>query len=261
MQIAGTSLKPLELWRSDVGVADAREFASSLAATLVRAGSGGRVTSVGPRPADTLILYEMENCPFSRLAREALSELDLDALIKPCPHGEESHRAELRQLTDRETVPYLIDRGMGVALHDAARIVRHLFTHYGMGRIPARFERVERALWTSRLASQLRGGRTEYVAPAARPAFPLELWNYEGSPYCRLVREQLDLHGLSYLSRNLARQSPRREAFLARFGKLQFPCLYDPNVDRCMFETASILAHLRSAYFDAAVAEGERSQS
>jgi hypothetical protein len=83
MQIAGTSLKPLELWRSDVTIADARDFASSLAASLIRAGSGARVTSVGPRPTDTLILYEMENCPFSRLVREALSELDLDAAISP----------------------------------------------------------------------------------------------------------------------------------------------------------------------------------
>jgi glutathione S-transferase len=254
MQIAGTSLKPLELWRSDVSVDEARDFASSLAATLVRAGSGGRVTAVGPRPTDTLILYEMENCPFSRLVREALSELDLDAIIKPCPHGEQEHRAELRKLTDREGVPYLIDRGLGVALHDSARIVRHLFTHYGRGHVPARFARNEAAVWTSKLASRLRGGegKTEYQPPAVRPAFPLELWNYEGSPYCRLVREQLDRRGLSYVSRNLARNSPRREAFQARFGKLQFPCLYDPNVERSLFETADILAHLRSTYFEAA---------
>jgi glutathione S-transferase len=250
MQLAGTSLKPLELWRGAVSVADARDFASSLAASLIRAGSGARVTSVGPRPTDTLILYEMENCPFSRLVREALSELDLDAVVKPCPPGEERHRAELRKLTDRETVPYLIDRGLGLALHESERIVRHLFSHYGAGHVPARFARTQAALWTSKVASQLRGGKHAYEAPAIYPAFPLELWNYEGSPYCRLVREQLDSHGLSYVSHNLARQSPRREAFLARFGKLQFPCLYDPNVDRTLFETANILEHLRSTYFE-----------
>lgn len=249
MQIAGTSLKPLELWRSDVTLAETRDFATSLAASLVRVGSGARVTSVGPRPTDTLILYEMENCPFSRLVREALSELDLDAVIKPCPPGEPKHRAELRKLTERETVPYLIDRGLGLALHESGRIVRHLFTHYGNGGVPARFARSEAAIWTSKLASLLRGGEPSYAEPAVRPAFPLELWNYEGSPYCRLVREQLDAHGLSYLSRNLARHSPRREEFLARFGKLQFPCLYDPNVDRTLFETANILEHLRSTYF------------
>jgi glutathione S-transferase len=258
MEIAGTSLRPLELWRSDVSIADAREFASSLAATLVRAGSGARVTSVGPRPADTLILYEMESCPFSRLVREALSELDLDAVIKPCPKGEESHRAELRRLTDRETVPYLIDRGLGLALHDADRIVRHLFTHYGSAGVPARFARTRAALFTSKLASRLRGTKRAYVAPAVRPAFPLELWNYEGSPYCRLVREQLDAHGLSYLSRNLARESPRRAAFLSHFGKLQFPALYDPNVDRTLFETSIILEHLRNAYFMATPAADEK---
>ena len=255
MQIAGTSLKPLALWRSDVSFTKAREFASSLAATVVRAGSGGRVTSVGPRPADTLIVYEMENCPFSRLVREALSELDLDAVIKPCPPGEERHRTELQELTGRQTVPYLIDRGLGIALHESARIVRHLFTHYGSGRVPFRF--AQPALWTSKLASQLRGGKRAYEAPAARPVFPLELWNYEGSPYCRLVREQLDAHGLSYVSHNLARQSPRRAAFLECFGKLQFPCLYDPNVERSLFETESILEHVRSLYLEAKPGSGE----
>lgn len=257
MQIAGTSLKPLELWRHDVSAAESRDFASSLAATLVRAGAGGRVSGVGARPADTLILYEMENCPFSRLVREAISELDLDAVIKPCPHGEVSHRKELYQLTGREGVPYLIDRGLGVALHESTHIVRHLFDHYGSGPMPARFARGEAALWASKLASRLRGGEqaTRYIAPALRPAFPLELWNYEGSPYCRLVREQLDTHGLSYVSRNLARNSPRRQAFQAQFGKLQFPCLYDPNVDRTLFETADILTHLRALYFEAATIE------
>jgi glutathione S-transferase len=250
MQIAGTSLKPLEVWRADVSLADAREFASSLGASLVRAGAGARVTSVGPRPVDTLILYEMENCPFSRLVREALSELDLDAVIKPCPPGEEAHRSELLQLTGGEKVPYLIDRGRSLALHESERIVRHLFDHYGTGHVPARFALTRPALWTSKLASRLRGGKPRYLAPALRPAFPLELWNYEGSPYCRLVREQLDRHGLSYVSRNLARQSPRREAFLARFGKLQFPCLHDPNVERTLFETDAILEHLRRCYFE-----------
>ena len=251
MNIAGTSLKPLEIWRNDVSIADAREFVSSLTASFIRAGAGARVTAVGPRPADTLILYEMENCPFSRLVREALSELDLDAIIKPCPPGEDCHRAELRRLTGDETVPYLIDRGLGVALHESGRIVRHLFTHYGTGRIPARFAQTAAVLYTSKLASRLRGGKRAYQPPAVRPPFPLELWNYEGSPYCRLVREQLDAHGLSYVSRNLARESPRRAAFLERFGKLQFPCLYDPNVDRTLFETASILEHVRCLYFEA----------
>lgn len=248
MQIAGTSLKPLELWRHDVSLDDARNFGTSLAASLVRAGSGARATSIGARPGDTLVLYEMENCPFSRLVREALSELDLDAVIKPCPRGERVHRATLRELTGNESIPYLIDRGLGIALHDSEGIVRHLFQHYGAGPVPARLKSHRATHWSSRLASHLRGGISSYREPDLRPEFPLELWNYEGSPYCRLVRERLDQLGLPYLSRNLARHSPRRAAFAARFGRLQFPCLYDPNVDRTLFETASILGHIANIY-------------
>ncbi len=248
MQIAGTSLKPLELWRHDVTLDEARNFGSSLAASLVRAGSGARATSIGARPTGTLVLYEMENCPFSRLVREALSELDLDAIIKPCPRGERVHRAELRELTGDERFPYLIDRGLGIAMHESEAIVLHLFQHYGAGPIPARLKGHRATHWSSKLASHLRGGMVAYREPDLHPEFPLELWNYEGSPYCRLVRERLDQLGLPYLSRNLARESPRRAAFAARFGKLQFPCLYDANVDRTLFETASILSHIENIY-------------
>ena len=54
MQIAGTSLRPLELWRPDVTLHDARNFAGALAAVAVRAGSGARVTFAGPRPTDVV---------------------------------------------------------------------------------------------------------------------------------------------------------------------------------------------------------------
>ena len=76
MQIAGTSLRPLEIWRSDVSLDEARNFATSTLATIVRLGSGGMVHGVGPRPHDALVLYDLEWDPASRIVREALSELD-----------------------------------------------------------------------------------------------------------------------------------------------------------------------------------------
>jgi glutathione S-transferase len=252
MQIAGTSLRPLEIWRPDVSLQQARTFGTSLLASVVRLGSGGMVHGVGPRPNDALVLYELEWCPFSRIVREALSELDLDALIKPCPPGETMHHRELAQL-GQEQFPYLIDRASGIQLGDSTKIVEHLYSRYGDGSpVPLRM-RGALARITSKVASELRGNAPDYELPAERPELTLELWNYEGSPYCRLVREELARLGLPYVSRNLARNSPRRESFRARFGKIQFPRLFDPNDNTGLFETDAIFTHLQSHYARIAV--------
>ena len=258
MHIAGTSLKPLELWRSDVTLDDARNFASALAAAAVRGGSGGRVTFAGPRPSDLIVLYERESCPYSRLVRETLSELDLDALIKPCPPGETTHNRELLDLSGKSEVPFLIDRSQRVSLGGSENIVRYLTTNYGTHGAPARLRASPVSLFSSRLASSLRGGEQRYGNPKRRPEQPLELWNYEASPYCRMVRERLGTLGIAYTSHNLARSSSKRDSFKARFGREQFPYLYDPNTRVGMFESGTILRYLNDTYqfcFDAVPAE------
>ena len=50
-------------------------------------------TTVGPaaqapgaaRPKEPLRLYEFEACPFCRRTREAITDLDIDVLVYPCP--------------------------------------------------------------------------------------------------------------------------------------------------------------------------------
>ena len=58
------------------------DLATSFGATLATLGVGAFVGELGPRPAKTLELYEFEACPFCRKVREALSVLDLDALVQ-----------------------------------------------------------------------------------------------------------------------------------------------------------------------------------
>jgi glutathione S-transferase len=258
MQIAGTSLRPLELWRHDVTFDAARNFAGALAAAAVRAGSGARVTFAGPRPTDQVVLYERESCPYSRLVRETLSELDVDALIKPCPPGESVHSRELRDVSGKGEVPFLIDRSTRVSLGESSSIVRYLTDKYGSHSAPIRLRGGPVTLLASRLASSIRGGKIPYKAPKRRPELPLELWNYEASPYCRLVRERLGQLGIAHVSHNLARHSTKREAFKKRFGREQFPYLFDPNTHVGMFESESILRYLTDTYvscFDAVPAE------
>jgi glutathione S-transferase len=80
------------------------------------------------------------------------------------------------------------------------------------------------------------------------PQKMLELWGYEASPYSRLVREVLTELELPYVLHNVARQSPRREAFVAMSGKMQVPYLKDPNTGTALFESADIIAYLEKTY-------------
>lgn len=248
MKIAGTSLKPLEIWRTDVHAQDTVDFGRSLAATLLRAGSGGVVTAIGLRPKGRLVLYERETCPYSRLAREALSQLDLDVLIKPCPPGEWRHHGELRALSGGDQVPFLVDEGARVMLGESRRIVRYLFERYGEGVVQWTLRSHKLAELTSRLASHVRGKTDAARMPAPYPARPLELWSYEASPYSRIVRERLGELALPYVCHNLARRSPRRPIFAARHGRMQFPLLVDPNTNAILFESGDILRYLNEQY-------------
>src|SRR5690625_7839779 len=61
------------------------DFSSSMLATLGALGRGTVGSNRAQQPEQPLELYEMEGCPFCRLVREALTELDLDVIVYPCP--------------------------------------------------------------------------------------------------------------------------------------------------------------------------------
>jgi glutathione S-transferase len=187
-----------------------------------------------------------------------MSELDLDALIKPCPVGEGPHNRELRNVSGKGEVPFLVDRSHRVSLGGSENIVRYLAANYGEPTAARRLRGNALTVLSSRIASGLRGGELRYNRPKRRPELPLELWNYEASPYCRMVRERLDQLGIGYVSHNIARHSTKRAAFRQRFGRMQFPYMLDPNTNVGMFESLEILRYLHNTYeacFDAVPAE------
>ena len=112
------------------------DVASSLAASIARGGLGMSTGSLGPRPDRPLELYDFEGCPYCRKVREALSILDLDAVVYPCPKGGRTFRAEIERRGGKQQFPYLVDPNAGVALYESDAIVRHLFERYGDGRVP-----------------------------------------------------------------------------------------------------------------------------
>lgn len=241
----GTALDALVEWTRARTREERTRLVRATLPTLARAGAGGRVQRErGPRPAETLILYQREACPYSRRVREALSMLDLDARIKPVPRGSARHARELVALTGDIEIPVLVDPAMGLVLEDTEGILQHLFQHYGRGEVPLRL----RAHASSRLASRLRRGHGEEARASIAPSRALELTGYEASPATRLVRETLDELELPYLSRPLAPHSPRRRAYFASEGTMELPRLEDRAAGITIFGPLSICSYLERTY-------------
>jgi len=224
------------------------DVATSFAASVARLGTGMQVAGTGRRPAQPLVLYDFEACPYCRKVREALSILDLDAEIRPCPHGGTRFRPEVQRRGGRMQFPYLVDPNTGKAMYESDDIVRYLATEYGDGSVPTALALGPVTLVSSGLASLARIGRGGSARGSRAPAQPLELWSFEASPYCRLAREALCELELPYVLHNVAKGSPKREAFVARAGKMQVPWLWDANTGQGMFESAEIVRYLVATY-------------
>ena len=228
----------------------ALDVGTSVLGTLARFASGVGVAALGKRPEQTLELWDFEGCPYCRKAREALSILDLEARIWPCPKGGPRYRNELIKRGGKAQFPYLHDPNTGKEMYESNAIVAYLFETYGDGP-PTWLLRagplndltsVAVGLWRA-------GGGVRYRAASA-PDKPLELYSFEASPFSRLVREQLCCLEIPYLLRNVAQNSPSRDAFVKRSGKMMVPYLVDPNTGREMFESADIVRYLNETYAD-----------
>jgi glutathione S-transferase len=226
----------------------ALDVATSFVASVSRLGAGMATGALGARPERPLELYDFEGCPFCRKVREALSVLDLDAVVHPCPRNGPRFRADVARRGGKAQFPYLVDPNRDLAMYESDDIVRHLFTTYGDGRVPALLALPVVIDVSSGLASLARLGGGVRYRPARQPRAPLELWSFEASPYCRIVREALTELELPYLLHNVAKGSPRRDAFVRRAGKMQVPYLVDPNTSAAMFESADIVRYLDATY-------------
>jgi len=221
---------------------------SSTAASAVRFPLGSRVGPLGPRPDALLELYEYEACPFCRKVREALTMLDLDAMVRPTPRNGTRFRPAAGELGGKQQFPLLVDPNAGVKLYESDAIVKHLYAKYGQGQPPLGLRLGALGDATSGMASALRGFSGRAARASHAPARPLDLWSFELSPYCRRVREVMTELELPYVLHNVGRNSPRRPAFVARTGKMMVPYLEDPNTDTKLFESRDIVRYLETTY-------------
>jgi glutathione S-transferase len=243
-----------------------------ISSTLASAARGWAGISAHPaqaKPAEPLVLYDMENCPYCRLVREVLTELDLDAIIYPCPKRGQRFRPELTKLGGKAQFPYLVDHNTGAALYESLDIIAYLFETYGDGEIPLQWRAGKLQTFSSMLASAARGRRGLRVQASRQPEQLLELYSFEGSPYARPVRELLCQLELPYLLRSCGRsepgewlppalrqrlelipesQLPNRIQLQEEQGRMGIPFLWDPNTGSGLFESDAIIQHLLEHY-------------
>ncbi|MFK7897975.1 MAG: glutathione S-transferase N-terminal domain-containing protein [Myxococcota bacterium] len=223
-------------------------IASASVTTILRGGIGMRVAHVGARPEKPLQVYEFEGCPFCRKVRESLTMLDLEAEIFPCPKGGERYRSVLAEIGGKQQFPFLVDPNTETSLYESGDIVDYLFAQYGTGPAPAALRGGPLATLAVVASGIGRGSAGTFVKPSKAPEKSLELYSFEASPFCRLVRERLSELEIPYRLHNVAKESARRSAFRNHAGKIQVPYLIDPNTDIEMFESADILAYLDATY-------------
>lgn len=246
----------------------AGELATSMLSTVLRATNGIQIGAVAAKPQKMLQLYDIENCPYCRLVREALTELDLDVEVYPCPKNGERFRPELVERGGKAQFPYLIDPNTGVEMYESLDIVAYLFETYA-GATPLKWKAGRLQTFGSMLASGVRMAERMQAVPSVQPEYMLELYSFEGSPYARVVREMMCNMELPYVLRNCGRTQagewllpPLRARFgsepkadqenrrwlLEREGRVSIPYLYDPNNEMGMFESSDILDYLDEAY-------------
>ena len=154
-------------------------------------------------------------------------------------------------------VPYLVDPNTGTQLYESDAISAYLNTTYGAGQRSA--WRLPVPSWLddfdSVLATAVRlGCGTRCITEWDKQGLePLTLYNMEGSPYCRKVRESLSALDLEHVVRNVPKGSPKRSELEQIGGKVQVPYIIDPNTGLAMYESDDIVLYLETQY-----AAGER---
>ncbi|WCJ34306.1 Thioredoxin family protein [Euphorbia peplus] len=205
-------------------------------------------SKVGARPEKPIEIYEFEGCPFCRKVREIVAVLDIDVLFYPCPVRGPTFRPKAIQMGGKKQFPYMVDPNTGTAMYESDDIIKYLVDKYGDGTVPLALSLGLLTTLTAGFAMLGRAGKGSSYTPSRIPPKPLEIWSYEGSPFCKLVREALVELELPHIQRSCARGSSKRQALFEKAGHFQVPYLEDPNTGIQMFESADIVDYLRATY-------------
>jgi len=202
------------------------------------------------RKLQPIIMYDMEACPFCRKVREGLSILSLDVTFHPCPKKGLRSRVRIKEkYGDDTTFPVMVDPNTGIELFESDDILAYLFKTYGDGVVPNTLSRdnvlVQLSCALGLLPRFNRGLQAKYSNP---PSLPLTLYSYEGSPFCKVVREILTELELIHTQVSCPRGSLNRQRLYETKGRFQAPYLEDPNTGVELFESKAIVEYLEKVY-------------
>lgn len=220
-------------------------------------------------PEQLIELFEQEGSAQCRFVREALTELDLDAIIYPCPKGGKRYADKLLEASGGSEIPFMFDPNSHAKLAGSQAIVDYLFKTYGQRHTPAALQVKGKNLLQSEKVSVMRRGAGQQKR-ASKPAEQLlSLYSFESSPFSRPVRELMCELELAYTLINLSKQktsdmgpaalhlslgkyqplpNTKRAVFYAEHGNVQVPYLIDPNTDTALFESHDIVQYLKGQY-------------
>jgi glutathione S-transferase len=244
-------------------------LASSTLATALRPGVGITARPAAATPEKLLNLYDIEASPYCRLVREALTELDLDAMIYPCPKRGTRFRPRVAELGGKTQFPLLVDPNTGRTMYESMDIIAYLFDTYGECAVPLKWRAGALHKLGSAVTSGARGIQGLRARASKAPARPLELYSFESSPFARPVRDLLCELEIPYVLRSAGRTQlsdwvppPVRDALnlrsdpdlynrkvlLERAGRVSIPYLIDPNTGVEMAESEDIIRYLIDTY-------------
>lgn len=244
-------------------------LASSTFATALRTGVGVTAHPAAEKPAMLLELYEFEGCPYCRLVREALTELDLDAMIYPCPKGGKRFRPQVKKMGGKAQFPFLVDPNTGRQLYESMDIIAYLFETYGLRPLPLKWRVGPLQKLGSSVTAIARGMAGVRATPSHLPAEPLQLYSFESSPFARPVRDLLCELEIPYILRSAGRTQfsdwvppvvrdslnlrsdpdlENRKVLLERAGRVSIPYLVDPNTGKETAESEEIIRYLTATY-------------
>ena len=165
--------------------------ATSVAASIARLGGGLRVGTLGRRPKQRLELYEFEACPYCR--KGPRGALRRSTSTPWSTRARRTGRASARGRAARRQGAIPVSRRSQHG-HRAVRVGRHRHVpvrpvrrRCGAAAAPSRAAHRRAARWSPARWRPAFGARYQ---PATPPAKPLELYSFEASPFCRIVRER-----------------------------------------------------------------------
>jgi glutathione S-transferase len=242
---------------------------SSVLTSTAAGWRGGAGRAFFKQPAQRPVLFDIENCPYCRMVREAATALHLDLDIRPCPKNGLRFRVHAIEIGGRLQFPLLQDSNTGTVLYESGAIIDYLFRTYADRPAPGMYQKTAMHTACSMLATATRPTAGLRATASHAPKQPLVLWSFEASPYSRPVRELLCELEIPYTLHNLGKEhwteigpalqrlkpgpyvpkvGGKREGFMQQFGRVQLPFLQDPNTGAELFESEAIVAYLTSTY-------------